>query len=185
MVIRHFWCWLYRVAPQCSFLLQWAVLDFKRWQWAQRALLPQFQFKIVSNPKQPGTFVECVPYCEHGSKNWPGSTAESFDNKHLQHTLLIRHLVLDTMFSFSRHTSQNCLWPFKEDSFSLKPRCSKHSKMTVSSSLNARLSVTTSWLGCWRVCFALLALMILTKVIGNHLNVLPKLHSFIPIFLTC
>ena len=39
--------------------------------------------------------------------------------------------------------------------------------------------------GLLKGMFALLALMILTKVIGNHLNVLPKLHSFIPIFLTC
>ena len=51
-----------------------------------RALkLSQFQFKVVPNPKQPGTSIECVIYIEHGSKNRPGGTHQLNLDKDVTH----------------------------------------------------------------------------------------------------
>ena len=52
----------------------------------QKLKLSQFSFKEVPNPKEPTTTVECLSYCEHGSKNRSGGAHQlNLENMEITH----------------------------------------------------------------------------------------------------
>ena len=88
--------------------------------------LSQFQFKIVPNPKQPGTSVECVTYVEHGSKNQPGGSRQlNLDNKEVTHFANPSLGASCYVFILKKYFSKLPMKAFEMDSFYLKPRRSK------------------------------------------------------------
>ena len=83
--------------------------------------LSQFSFKEVPNPKEPTTTVECLSYCEHGSKNRSGRAhqfIEQGDNSLCQLGIEERCCVAIVKLYFSKLPAA----AFEGDVFYHKPR---------------------------------------------------------------